>query len=228
MTRRLPEAMSSWCERCGSRHVPESLFRIPGGAGAFRIEPRSGRQVSFAGLDERLVQDAEGARLELVRRFLHCYGPATPAHFADWTGTGPVEARRRWTALAGELTEVTADGTTGWLLAEDEPALRRAALPEGVRLLPPGDPLLLARDRAWLVPDRAARKAVWPSIAAPGVVLHDGELAATWRARKKGSTLEVELSPLAGLPESARPAVEAEAARLAPHRGCATAALTPA
>jgi Winged helix DNA-binding domain len=228
LTRRLPAAMSSWCERCGSRHVRESLFRIPGGAGVYRIEPRSDRQVSFARLDDPPGQDPEPARLELVRRFLRCYGPATPEHFAGWTGTGPVEARRRWAALAGELVEVGADGTTGSVLAADEPALRRAAPPEGVRLLPPGDPYLLARDRAWLVPDPAARAAVWPSIAAPGVVLHDGELVATWRARKRGSTLEVDVGALAGVPAPAGPEVEAEAARLAAQRGCATAAVRPA
>jgi DNA glycosylase AlkZ-like len=228
MTRRLPEAMSSWCERCGSHHVREILFRIPGGAGVYRIEPRSERQVSFAGRDDPPGQDAEAARLELVRRFLRCYGPATPAHFADWTRAGPVEARRRWSALAGELIEVGADGATGSLLAADEPALRRAAPPEGVRLLPPGEPYLLSRNRAWLVPDPAARKAIWPSIAAPGVVLLDGELVATWRARTKGSILQVELTALSGIPAAAGSAVEAEAARLASHRGCTTATVTQA
>jgi hypothetical protein len=230
MTRRLPEAMSSWCARCGSRHVRETLFRVPGGAGVYRLEPRSGRQVAFALLDQPLRPDSDAAeplRLELVRRFLRGYGPATPADFAGWTGTGPTEARRRWTALAGELTGLadgpTAGGATA--LAEDVPR-RRARLREGVRLLPPGDPYLLARDRATLVPDPAVRALLWPSIAAPGAVLADGELVAAWRARKKGDTLEVTVAPFGGLPPPVLAAVEQEAARLAPHRSCAVAAVT--
>jgi Winged helix DNA-binding domain len=224
MTRRLPEAMSSWCARCGSRHVRETLFRVPGGAGVYRLEPRSGRQVWFALLDQPLRPDsnrAEPLRLDLVRRFLRGYGPATPADFAGWTGTGPTEARRRWRALGDELADL--DGRSA--LAEDVPRLRRARLPEGVRLLPPGDPYLLARDRATLVPDPAVRALLWPSVAAPGAVLADGELVAAWRARKKGSTLEVELATFGALPPPALAAVEHEAARLATHRSCTTAAV---
>ena len=225
MTRRLPEAMSSWCARCGSRHVRETLFRVPGGAGVYRLEPRSGRQVSFALLDQPLRPDSEGAerlRLELVRRFLRSYGPATPADFAGWTGTGPTEARRRWAALGGEVADV--GGTSA--LAEDVPRLRRARRPEGVRLLPPGDPYLLARDRATLAPDPAVRSLLWPSIAAPGAVLAGGELVAAWRARKNGATLEVGLTPFDGLPRPVLAAAEQEAARLAPHRSCTAVAVT--
>ncbi|HVE31672.1 MAG TPA: winged helix DNA-binding domain-containing protein [Mycobacteriales bacterium] len=225
MTRRLPEAMSSWCPRCGSRHVREALFRVPGGAGVYRLEPRSGRQIWFALLDQPLrpdSDDAEPLRLELVRRFLRGYAPATPADFAGWTGTGPTEARRRWAALAPELADV--GGASA--LAEDVPRLGRARLPEGVRLLPPGDPYLLARDRATVAPDPAVRALLWPSLAAPGAVLADGELVAAWRARKKGSTLQVTLAPFGGLPPPVLAAVEQEAARLAPHRSCSAATVT--
>ena len=214
MTRRLPEAMSSWCPRCGSRHVREALFRVPRGAGVYRLEPRSGRQPDS--------EDVEPLRLELVRRFLRGYAPATPADFAGWTGTGPTEARRRWAALARELADV--GGASA--LAEDVPRLGRARLPEGVRLLPPGDPYLLARDRATVAPDPAVRALLWPSLAAPGAVLADGELVAAWRARKKGSTLQVTLAPFGGLPRPVLAAVEQEAARLAPHRSCTAATVT--
>src|SRR5262245_19052043 len=33
MTARLPGPMSLWCERCRSRHIHESLFRLPGAVG---------------------------------------------------------------------------------------------------------------------------------------------------------------------------------------------------
>jgi hypothetical protein len=222
LTRRLPDAMSSWCARCGSRHVRETLFRVAGGIGVYRIAPRSGREVSLARLDDRMrPTDPEAARLQLVRRFLRGYGPATATDFAGWTGTGPTEARRRWAALAGELTEVGPGKAA--VLTEDVPRLSRAATPDAVRLLPPGDPYLLSRDRKTLVPDRATRATLWPSIAAPGALLAGGELVATWRARKKGDTLEVGLTTFGRLPAAAAVAAEAEAAWLARVRSCSTA-----
>jgi Winged helix DNA-binding domain len=84
---------------------------------------------------------------------------------------------------------------------------------------------LLCRDRETLVPDRATRATLWRSIAAPGAVSAGGELVATWRARKKGDTLEVDPTAFGRLPEAAEAAAEAEAARLAPVRSCSTAAV---
>jgi hypothetical protein len=95
-----------------------------------------------------------------------------------------------------------------------------------VRLLPPGDPYLLARDRDRLAPDPPARTALWPSIAAPGAVLAGGELVAAWRARRKGGTLEVELIPFGRLETATVAATAEEAAVLAPHRGCTAAAVS--
>jgi hypothetical protein len=84
----------------------------------------------------------------------------------------------------------------------------------------------LARDRATVAPDPAVRALLWPSLAAPGAVLADGELVAAWRARMKGSTLQVTLAPFGGLPPPVLAAVEQEAARLAPHRSCSAATVT--
>jgi hypothetical protein len=41
--------------------------------------------------------DPGAARLELARRYLHIYGPTTPAAFGRWTGLGRALARRRST-----------------------------------------------------------------------------------------------------------------------------------
>jgi hypothetical protein len=92
-------------------------------------------------------------------------------------------------------------------------------------LLPPGDPLLLARDRELLLPDAAARRALFVAINSPGLVLLDGAPAALWRGRKRGRRLAVEIRALGGgaLPRRALPAIEHEAERIAPHRGCTSA-----
>ncbi len=88
---------------------------------------------------------------------------------------------------------------------------------EGVRLLATGDPLLLSRDRETVVPDAAMRKQVWKAVGGAGVVLVDGQATALWRARKQGKRLEVTVEG-----KAPRKALQAEAERLAPHRGCTT------
>lgn len=227
MTARLPAAMSSWCEVCGSRHIEESLFRLPGAVGGYCIPPRAGREVSYILVREWLGRQippvgsaaAVRASAELVRRFLRCYGPAAPDDFADWTKTGVMFARELFAGLAGDLQEVSCEGRAGWVLCQDVDDLRQAELPSGVRLLPPGDPYLNARDRATLVPDPAQRNLVWRSIVPPGAVLADGEITATWRAQKSGATLRVRVSPL---PHPSAPAIarlQDEAQRLAKLRG---------
>jgi Winged helix DNA-binding domain len=225
LTRRLPGSMSGWCQRCGSTHVSETLFRTPGGAGVFRIEPRGDREVILGPLNLPDT-DPEAARLELTRRFLRAYGPATADDFAGWTNTGPSEARRRWSLLTDELTDVVVDGRTAQLLRDDAATLARASPPAGIRILPAGDPYLLARDRATLAPDPAAQKRLWPSIAVPGAVLADGELTATWRARKNKNVLEVRVTPFSRALSTT--SLRAEAQVLAGARGCADVTITAA
>jgi hypothetical protein len=192
--------------------------------------------------------DREAARAELVRRHLRWYGPTTAELFAQWAGVTPEQARASWGLVSGELAEVELDGGRRVaLLADDRERLEAALLADGrgrseaalddghaggtgvsgrtaddaVRLLPAGDPLLLARDRELLVPDPADRRRVWAAINGPGVVLAGGAFAALWRGRKRGRRLAVELTSLEGpLPRTLLAAVEREAERLAPHRGC--------
>ena len=106
---------------------------------------------------------------------------------------------------------------------EEEGSTRKPRRAKGVRLLAAGDPLLLARDRDALVPDKELRGRVFRPTGSPGVVLHDGELAGLWRARKKGRRLEVEVEELGDALDLE--AVRREAERLAPLRGCTDVAV---
>jgi hypothetical protein len=89
-----------------------------------------------------------------------------------------------------------------------------------VRLLPPNDPYLLARDRATLIPDPAKRKMVWPSLGAPGTLVVDGEIVATWRSQKKGTVLRVQIGYFDRPIANATALIELEAQLLAELRGC--------
>jgi hypothetical protein len=155
--------------------------------------------------------DPSDARLELGRRYLHIFGPATAEAFADWAGIAPASARATFDALAGSLTPVRTPIRDAWILTEDEAAFRRSvrggAAP--ARLLPSGDAhfLLQGADRELLVPDPGRRRELWTARVWPGAVVVDGEVTGTWR--RAGSVVTIQtwdcLSP------AARESVELEA-----------------
>ena len=128
--------------------------------------------------------DPRDARLELARRYLHIYGPATPGAFGRWAGIGQRHAVVAFQALRRSLTPARTPVGDAWILTRDEAAFRAAAGPVApARLLPSGDAYLLlhATDRDLLVPDAGRRHALWTPRVWPGGLLVDGEIAGTWR-----------------------------------------------
>jgi hypothetical protein len=130
--------------------------------------------------------DPADARLELARRYLHVFGPATPAAFAQWAGIRPPAGHAAFDALVGSLA----------------PA----------RLLPSGDAyfLLQGADREILVPDSDRRRELWTPRVWPGAVLVEGDIVGTWRRAQA----DVTIASWRRLSPSEREAVEAEAAAL--------------
>ena len=224
VTRRVPRELALWCAGCRVHHVPESLFRAVGLLGVICFAAGQGDGAGLVRTDQWLGAPLPGAdpaeaRAELVLRYLHCYGPSTPCHFADWALLSPAEAGRAFALIEGELVRVDAAGTSAWLPERDLVALASPPEPTGVRLLPPHDPYLQPRDRTTLLPDRTLHRRVWQPLGNPGVVLVDGRLVATWRPRKKGRRLLITVEPFERIPPAARPEIEAEAESLAPYRG---------
>ena len=188
---RLPPELLPWCEGCQSHHARRGLLTVAALAGRLCHAGREGRQVAFARTDQWTTLepvDPRAAQAELVRRYLRHLGPSTHAGLASWAGISPAHAKTLFETVEDELAEVG----KAFLLAEDGPALERPPKARGVRLLGPGDPLLVARDRELLIPDKALRKRIWRPLGSPGVVLSDGIAAGTWRARKQGTRLTVE------------------------------------
>jgi hypothetical protein len=221
---RLPMELLPWCPGCKSHHAKRNLLVMASLRGRLCIAGRAGRQPAFARTDQWVGWDApdevSAARAELVRRYLSAYGPSTPAHLAAWVGIAPAHARSLWASVDGELAEVAVDGARAWLLAADLSRLEDPPPAPGVRLLAPGDPLLLGRDREAFLPDPDLRARVWRAIGGAGLVLVDGAPVALWSARKAGSVLRATVEPFAPLPGDE---VAATFERLAPHRGCAGA-----
>jgi len=158
--------------------------------------------------------DPHAARLELARRYLHVFGPTTPASFAEWAGIAPAAGRMAFEALGGSLVPVRTAIGEGWVLAPDEPALRAPQNLAGpARFLPSGDTLYLLQgaDRELVVPDAARRGDLWTSRVWPGALLVKGEIVGTWRRAKA----DVTISPWRHLSPRERDAAEAEAEALA-------------
>ncbi len=151
------------------------------------------------------------ARLELARRYLHVFGPATPAGFTKWAGVSARAAAAAFAALAPELLEVRTPIGAGFILAPDEAGFRAGPGPPApARLLPSGDAywLLQGRDRELLVPDADRRPLLWTPRVWPGAVLIDGEIRGTWRRADE----IVRVEPWGAWAPGLREAVEAEAA----------------
>ena len=160
-----------------------------------------------------LEVDPHDARLELARRYLHVFGPATPKTFAQWAGISSRGAVAAFETLGGSLTGVRSPIGDGWVLTDDEQAFRtEPGPPAAARLLPSGDAyfLLQGEHRELLVPDPVRRPDLWTSRVWPGAVLVMGEVVGTWRRAEATVSIETwrRLAP------KERGAVETEAASL--------------
>jgi hypothetical protein len=157
--------------------------------------------------------DPRAARLELARRYLHIYGPATPEAFGRWAGLGPRHGVAAFEALRSSLTPVRTPASEAWILTRDEPGFRAEPGPTApARLLPSGDAyfLLQGADRELLVPDAGHRGALWTPRVWPGGLLVEGEIAGTWRRADTSITAQ----PWRRLSQAERDAVAAEAESL--------------
>lgn len=156
--------------------------------------------------------DPADARRELVRRYLHVFGPSTVERFAAWAGIrrAPVAT---FESLEGELLPVRSPLGDEWMLAADEPAMRAEPVPPApARLLPSGDAyfLLQGAERELLVPDADRRSQLWTPRVWPGALLVDGEIRGVWRRAQH----TVRIDAWERLSRARRAAVEAEAAAL--------------
>jgi len=157
--------------------------------------------------------DPAEARLELARRYLHIFGPATSAGFAKWAGIKPAPALSAFDSLEGSLQPVRTPVGDAWILAADEPAILAASAPAaGARLLPSGDAffLLQGQDRELLVPEDDRRRLLWTPRVWPGALLVDGDIVGTWRRANTDVAIEL-WRPLSA---RERQAVEGEAESL--------------
>jgi Winged helix DNA-binding domain len=166
------------------------------------------------------VAEREALR-EVCRRFLHAYGPAPAASFAEWFGTPAfrvAEARALFDELAPELEEIAVDGRTYFVLAGDRSFSPAAAQ---VRLLPEYDVYVMAfRERDRLVP-QPVRELIalhgrrrYEGPAATRLVLVNGVATGLWERKRRGKRIELQVRLAGRLGRTARAELDDEAARI--------------
>lgn len=201
-----PEKRAAW--RAPSMYGSPDKQTVGGAAVSFLLRPCAFRGLVVFGEREgntpaftsparwlgRPLEPLPGGRRELVRRFLHCYGPSTPALFQDWLGCSPRQARRLWNGISEELLPVETEDGRRWLLACDADSLQAGEAGDSLLLLGPHDPYLDLRDKAVILEDKARQRAVWRTVSNPGAILRGGRVTGIWTAKAAGQRLDVALS----------------------------------
>ncbi|GGQ67646.1 DNA glycosylase AlkZ-like family protein [Couchioplanes azureus] len=214
VSRRVPRELTYDCRTCGARHIAGNVWQHSGLAGGVQVESR-GRDATLGPIPGAPPQPSANEGIDaLIATYLRLLGPAGPAEVAKYLGSSTAEIRKVWPSSG--LDEVRVDGRKAWLPSSCVPELACAGRVAGVRFLPGMDPLLQARDRDLLVPDRARQKEVWRTLGNPGVILVDGEIAGVWRAKTAGrKRVDLTVTPFATLTPKVRKSLEAEAAVVA-------------
>jgi hypothetical protein len=200
-------AQSAAADAMGAQHPNQLRYAAPTGTVLIRWD--GARQPDIWNVPAPEV-DPHEARLELARRYLHVFGPATPEAFAKWAGIRPPSGFHAFESLRKSLTPVRTPIGEAWILSRDEPLFRAARVPAApARLLPSGDTwfLLQGADRALLLPDERQRRELWTSRVWPGALLVEGETAGTWRRAEHMLTIQL----WRRLSRAQREAVETEA-----------------
>ncbi|MGW3334455.1 DNA glycosylase AlkZ-like family protein [Streptomyces rubiginosohelvolus] len=220
----VPESLTYWCTPCGARHISGLLFQQAGLFGSVRVGAERGKTVLSPLASPFPVPETASGTQDLIRAYLRFLGPATRAEVASFLGTRPTAIRPVWPE---GLVEVSVDGASAWLPESEVEALRGAPRADAgtVRLLPPGDPFLQARDRSLLLPEKDRQKELWRAIGGPGAVLAGSEIVGTWRARSAGRRAEVTVTGFDELSAPVRRALETEAQTVAEVRGAKEALL---
>ena len=182
--------------------------------------PSRGQSVTFTRPQKWLGSwrevDPDEALVEVARRYLRAYGPATREDFARWWGNWPGVGKAAWAGLAAELVSVDIEGRIANVLAVDANRIQKQAATASIQLLPAFDPYVMGHSSRDHIVEAAnlskvSRTAGWIS----PVLLVDGQAAGTWsHAIQKGS-LQVSVEPFRPLAAKTKVEVQRRAESLA-------------
>ncbi len=154
---------------------------------------------------------ADQAAAELARRYLAAYGPARPSDLSTWSGLSAGAARRAWSAIEAELTEVETGRGPSWVLGRRPPA--GTSRPAPLRLVGGFDTLLLGyADRSVHAdPEQWRRVNAGGGMVRPAVIA-DGRVVGTWAYRRSPRSPRIDVEPFRPFSDVERAELEGEAA----------------
>jgi hypothetical protein len=176
--------------------------------------PRIGRDDSFVLLDDWVPASdgprREAALVELARRYLAAYGPASVADFAAWSGLPSGLAKAGMAGIGAGMVAFPGQIPGLWTLgpvALDERSSRPV-----VRLLGHFDTFLLGYRRREHVGDAAAE--AWIHQGGGGwirpVICVDGWIVGGWRLDSRGSGFEITVIPFVPISGRVEAGIERE------------------
>jgi hypothetical protein len=154
--------------------------------------------------------------IEVGRRYLRAYGPATKDDFARWWGGWSGVGKAVWGGLEGDLVPVSIEGRRADIVAADLGPLSESEGDSTIHMLPGFDPYLMGHssrdhmfdsDHRWKV----SRVSGWIS----PVVLAGGRVVATWSHVVSKKTLRISVAPFERLRPQTLPSIRARAHELA-------------
>jgi Winged helix DNA-binding domain len=226
LTRRLSDPYLRYCRPCGATHSWEQPFRLGALYAGLELQPGTSPPIlqtipGWPKRDPGPAEDPSSApeRLQPIRNYLRFLGPATPNDVAAFLDAPLADIKAHWPA---DAVEVKVDGRTGWMLEGSDGSDHGSDL---VRLLGGFDLFLQGKDRKLIVPDNARHKELWPVLGRPGAVLCGDEIVGTWRPKAASGRFTLRLEPWSKITKAVGSRIEAEAERLAAHRGLTLAGI---
>ena len=171
--------------------------------------PREGYFGRYVALEEPQAFDSLEARVELVRRYLAAFGPASAQDFRIWAMMRMAEVKPAFDRLG--TARRFRDETGRELVDVPRAPLPESETPAPVRFLPRWDNALLAYvDRARVIPESYRKRVISMNGDVAQTFLVDGFVAGTWSYEEE----RVVPKPFSKLPRAVLRELEEERARL--------------
>ena len=167
---------------------------------------------------KRNTPDPEQCSVELVRKYIECYGPVTREDIAYWSFLRKDEVDPALETLKKDLTKETFHSSEEYFSFGE--ASNEMVEPPRVIILPEFDSLMMGyKDKSRFL-SHAQIKNVFGNFAAVNrTILLDGFVEATWKRKKTREGMTVDVNPLRTLRGSERKSIEEEFTNYAEYQG---------
>jgi hypothetical protein len=181
---------------------------LAGNRGLVCFGPNRGRMTTYTAPPASGGEPPADPVAWLLRRYLHAFGPSTPARFANWLNAPDAWAREVF--RSADLSPVAVAGETAWVSADDTAVPEEP--PRGLRLLPYFDTYAYAvgNDRVRLNPGLAATRAKGNF----QVLLADGVVGGRWHQKRSGKRVALTVEPFIRLTAARRRELEKQVDRI--------------